>query len=168
MSEVEQKLARFRSLGREMRLQLLLRHARRLPPLPEDLLAARDEGLGRVEECQTPLFLWVGVEGKGVRIHADAPEESPTVRGFVGFLAELLEGRSPEEVAALPDDVMDRMGLGEVLGAMRTRGLGAVVRRIKRDVARAAAGGGGRPARPTGEVLADAPDGPARTPGRGA
>jgi len=139
MKELERKLGRFRALGREMRLQLLLDYARRFPPLPDELAAARDEGLGRVEECQTPLFLWVAVDAGRVRIHADAPRESPTVRGFVAFLMEALEGRSPTEVAALPDDLMERMGLHEVLGAVRARGLGAVLRRIKRDVATAAA-----------------------------
>lgn len=138
-SELDRKLERFRTLGREMRLQVLLDHARRFPALPPELRAARDEGLGRVEECQTPLFLWVGVEDGRVRIHADAPPEAPTVRGFVSFLMGVLNGRTPEEVAALPDDLMERMGLHEVLGAMRSRGLGAVLRRIKRDVARAAA-----------------------------
>ena len=139
MSELEKKLERFRSLGREMRLQLLLDYARKLPALPDELLAARDQGLGRVEECQTPLFVWVGVEDGLVRIHADAPPESPTVRGFVSFLMSVLNGQPAAVVAELPEDVMERMGLGEVLGMMRTQGLGSVVRRIKRDVARALA-----------------------------
>lgn len=139
MSDLDRKLQRFRTLGREMRLQALLGYARKLPPLPEALREARDAGLGRVEECQTPLFVWVAVEDDRVRIHADAPAESPTVRGFVSFLMDVLNGQPAAAVAELPDDVMDRMGLGEVLGPLRTRGLGSVVRRIKQDVARAAA-----------------------------
>lgn len=139
MSRLDKKLLRFRSLGREMRMQLLLGYAKRFPELPEELRAARDEGLGRVEECQTPLFLWVSVDDEGtVSLHADAPREAPTVRGFVGFLMDVLDGRPATEVAELPDDLMERMGLDEVLGVMRTRGLGAVLHRIKRDVARAA------------------------------
>jgi len=121
-------------------MQLLLGYARRFPDLPEELREARDEGLGRVEECQTPLFLWVAVAKDGaVTIHADAPREAPTVRGFVGFLMEVLNGSPADEVAALPDDLMERMGIGEILGVMRTQGLGAVIRRVKRDVARATA-----------------------------
>lgn len=140
MSDLEKKLERFRAMGREMRMQLLLNYAKRFPELPEELRAARDEGLGRIDECQTPLFLWVSVgEDRVVRLHADAPREAPTVRGFVGFLMDVLDGRTAEDVAALPDDILERMGLGDILGVMRTQGLGAVVRRIKRDVARAAA-----------------------------
>lgn len=139
MSELDRKLLRFRTLGREMRMQLLLDYAKKFPELPEELQAARDEGLGRVDECQTPLFLWVAVDEEGlVRIHADAPREAPTVRGFVGFLMDVLDGAPASAVAELPDDLMERMGLDEVLGIMRTRGLGAVLHRVKRDVARAA------------------------------
>jgi len=137
---LEQKVERFRGLPRELRLQALLGYAKRFPELPEELREARDHGLGRVEECQTPLFLWVGVEDGKVRIHADAPREAPTVRGFVGFVVEALAGADPAVIADLPEDLMDRMGLTEVLGMQRTRGLGSVIRRIRRDVARAAEG----------------------------
>lgn len=139
MSRLEESLERFRMLDREMRLQLLLRHAKRFPELPSALEEARDAGLNRVDECQTPLFLWVGVEDGAVRIHSYAPPEAPTVRGFMGFLMEQLEGAPVGEVEALPRDLLERMGLGEVLGVMRTRGLTAVVDRIRRDAGRAAA-----------------------------
>lgn len=140
MSDLEKKLERFRAMGREMRMQLLLNYAKRFPDLPEELRAARDEGLGRIEECQTPLFLWVSVgEDRVVHIHADAPREAPTVRGFVGFLIDVLDGRTVDDVRELPDDLLERMGLGEILGVMRTQGLGAVIRRVKQGVDRAAA-----------------------------
>ncbi len=140
MTDLEHALARFRTLNREMRLQLLLQYAKRFPALPEALREARDAGMNRVEECQTPLFLWVGVEDGVVRIHADAPREAPTVRGFMGFLMEQVNGASPEAVEGLPADLLERMGLAEVLGITRTRGLGAVLHRLRKDVARAAAG----------------------------
>lgn len=140
MSRLEDRLERFRGLGREMRMQMLLSYARKFPELPPELREARDEGFGRVKECQTPLFLWVSVgEDDRVVIHADAPREAPTVRGFVGFLLDAAEGATADEIGAIPDDLLDQMGLGEILGVMRTQGLGAVVRRIKGDVARAAA-----------------------------
>jgi cysteine desulfuration protein SufE len=135
---LEKKVRRFSALSRELRLQALLGYAKRFPALPAELSDARDRGLGRVEECQTPLYLWVGVEDGRVRIHADAPREAPTVRGFVGFLVESLDGADPAAVADVPEDLMDRMGLSDVLGVQRARGLGSVIRRIRRDVARAA------------------------------
>jgi cysteine desulfuration protein SufE len=137
MTRLDQSLERFRMLDREMRLQLLLRYAKRFPDLPRELEEARDAGLNRVAECQTPLFLWVAVEDGGVRIHSYAPPEAPTVRGFMGFLMEQLEGAPVNEVVELPRDLLERMGLGEILGVTRTRGLASVLDRIRRDAARA-------------------------------
>jgi cysteine desulfuration protein SufE len=137
MAALEENLERFRSLDREMRMQLLLRYARKFPDLPEELREARDAGLNRVQECQTPLFLWVSVKDGAVTLHADAPRDAPTVRGFMGFLMETLNGAPAREVAELPQDLLERMGIGEVLGVMRTQGLGSVIHRIRRDVARA-------------------------------
>ena len=90
-----------------------------------------------MHECQTPVFLWVEVEGGQVHIHADVPRESPTVRGFVSLLARTLDGASPEAVAGIPDDLLDQLGLSETLGMTRTQGLTAILHRIKHSVATA-------------------------------
>ncbi len=140
MAALEENLERFRSLDREMRMQLLLRYARKFPDLPEELREARDAGTNRVPECQTPLVHWVSVKDGAVTLHADAPRDAPTVRGFMGFLMETLNGAPAREVAELPQDLLERMGIGEVLGVMRTQGLGSVIHRIRRDVARAMEG----------------------------
>lgn len=137
MIPLEKSLQRFRSAPREMRMQLLLQYARKFPELPQELQEARDAGMNRVQECQTPLFLWVSVREGKVTLIADAPRDAPTVRGFMGFLMESLNGASSEDVSHLPDDLLDQMGIGEVLGVMRTQGLGSVIRRVKADVARA-------------------------------
>lgn len=131
-------VARFRAADRTTRLETLLDYSRKLPELPAELQADGEREAHRVTECQTPVFLWVGVTGGAVTIHADVPRESPTVRGFVALLARQLNGRSPADVAAVPDDLLDRLSLGETLGMMRTQGLTAILGRIKRAVARAA------------------------------
>jgi cysteine desulfuration protein SufE len=92
----------------------------------------------RVNECQTPVFLWVEVADGKVHIHADVPPESPTVRGFISLLARSLAGAAPSDVARLPDDLLDQLGLSETLGMTRTQGLSAILHRIKRSVAAAA------------------------------
>lgn len=134
----------FQMLDPQLRLEMLLDYANNLPPLPERLHAQRDAGLGRVVECQSPVFLYTAVEpggngGRGtVRIWADVPEQAPTVRGFVSLLVEALDGATPEEVAATPDDLLQRIGIGQSLGMTRQRGLSAVLQRIKHAVAEAA------------------------------
>lgn len=131
--KLDRFIARFKAADRATRLEALLDYAQKLPPISPEREAARENH--RVPECQTPVFLWVDVQDDAVSISADVPRESPTVRGFVSLLVHGLEGASAAEVAALPDDLLHRFGLDETLGMMRTQGLTAIVRRIKRGAA---------------------------------
>ena len=122
---------------RQERIDLLLDFAKSLPPLP-DRLAAHKDAAHRVEECQSPVYLFVELDGPRVSLHADAPIEAPTVRGFVSLLLEGLEGATVEDVLQVPNDLVNRCGLSEILGMLRVRGLSGVLRRVKGDVTRAA------------------------------
>ena len=86
------------------------------------------------------------VQWRAVSLHADAPIEAPTVRGFVSLLLEGLNGATVEEVLQVPGNLVERCGLGEILGMLRVRGLTGVLRRLKAEVTRAAID---RPACPT-------------------
>jgi cysteine desulfuration protein SufE len=130
-------IARFRAADRNTRLETLLDYARKLRDLPPELQAARDREEHRVTECQTPVFLWIGLERGGLTLHADVPRESPTVRGFVSLLQQRITGATAAEVAEIPDDLLDRLRLTETLGMTRTQGLTAILGRIKRAVAAA-------------------------------
>ncbi len=130
-------IAELRDADRQERIELLIDFAKNLPPLPASL-EARKDAEHRVEECQSPVFLFVDLAGGRVALHADAPIEAPTVRGFVSLLLEGLNGSTPEDVFKTPADLVDQCGLTEVLGMLRVRGLSGVLRRIKREVARAA------------------------------
>lgn len=116
------------------RLMLLLDFAEKLPALPEAYRAERDAGLHRVPECQTPVFLWVELVDGKVRIHADVAPEAPTVKGFVGILADAFNGASAEAVLKTPSNLVQEFGLTEALGMVRMRGLYAIHARILRDV----------------------------------
>jgi cysteine desulfuration protein SufE len=123
---------------RQERIEMLIDLARSLPPLPDRLSAFKDSA-HRVEECQSPVFLIVELsDGDRVAIHADAPIEAPTVRGFVALLVEGLNGSTVEEVLTVPNDLIERIGLPEILGMLRVRGLHGVLRRLKAEVTRAA------------------------------
>jgi cysteine desulfuration protein SufE len=123
-----------RAAPKEFRTQALLDFSRRVPPLPADLAEHRDR-LEPVPECQTPFFLATRVEDGKVRMFFDAPPESPTVRGFAGILLAGLDGESPQTVLAVPDDFYFGMGLEEVVTPLRLRGMGAILTRLKRQVA---------------------------------
>jgi hypothetical protein len=44
-------------------------------------------------------------------------------------------GRPVAEAVTLPDDMLERMGLADVLGILRSRGLRAILARVKRELA---------------------------------
>jgi cysteine desulfuration protein SufE len=138
MPSLESLIPRFQAVDRNTRLETLLDYSKKLPALPERYEAEKQLGHNRVHECQTPVFLWVEVDGGRVHIHADVPRESPTVRGFISLLARSLEGETPDAVARIPNDLLDQLGLSETLGMTRTQGLTAILQRIKRSVATAA------------------------------
>ena len=85
---------------RQERIELLIDFAKNLPPLPERLETLKDAE-HRVEECQSPVFLFVEADGDRVAIHADAPIEAPTVRGFVAIWSKGSNGATVEEVLAV-------------------------------------------------------------------
>jgi cysteine desulfuration protein SufE len=132
MPTLDLVVRRFQAADRQLRLEALLDYSRKLPPLPERLQAEKARGLARVHECQSPVFLWVEVEDGVVRLHADAPPEAPTVRGFIALLMATLDGRPVEEVRRVPDDLLDRLGLTDAIGMTRTQGLNGVLWRVKR------------------------------------
>jgi cysteine desulfuration protein SufE len=146
MPGLDTVIPRFRNADRQTRLEALLDYARKLPPLPERLTAEKALGRNLVHECQTPVFLWTEVTEGQVHIHADVPPEAPTVRGFVSLLARALDGVAPAEVARVPDDLLDQLGLTETLGMTRTQGLTAILARVKRAAAAAATATIARPA----------------------
>jgi cysteine desulfuration protein SufE len=124
----------FRELGLKDRLQLLLEFSDELPDLPARYLEHPDL-LERVEECQSPVFLFVDVdESHTVHLYATAPEESPTTRGFASILVQGLSGLSVSEVEAVPDDYPSDLGLTEAVSPLRVRGMTAMLGRIKRQV----------------------------------
>jgi cysteine desulfuration protein SufE len=88
-----------------------------------------------VHECQTPVFLWTEVDSGAARLVAEVAPEAPTVKGFVAILVDAVNGRPVDEARELPDDVLERMGLADVLGMMRSRGLRAIMSRVKRGLA---------------------------------
>src|SRR5690606_16162021 len=118
-------------------LQLLLEFSHDLPELPERYIA-HPELLEPVPECQSPIFLITEVEGTGreaiAHLFFSAPEEAPTTRGFASILAEALDGRTVGEVLDTPEEVINSLGLGEVVSPLRLNGMAGMLARIKRQL----------------------------------
>lgn len=116
------------------RLHLLLEFAQDLPALPARYAEHRDL-LEPVPECQTPLFLAVEVDDDGkVHLFFDAPQESPTTRGFAGILHAGLDGLDVAEVLETPGEFSTQLGLQDLVSPLRLRGLAAMLARIKRQL----------------------------------
>ncbi len=123
----------FLDLGVKDRLQLLLEFSNELPELPARY-AEHPDLLERVEECQSPVFIFSEVEEGRVHLFATAPREAPTTRGFASIIAQGLEGLTVEEALAVPDDYPQTIGLVEAVSPLRIRGMTALLGRAKRQI----------------------------------
>jgi len=115
------------------RLNLLLEFSENLPTLPARY-ADHPDLLERVEECQSPIYLFVEVQDERVHLFFSAPPEAPTTRGFASILHELLDDEPAAEVLAVDDDFANTLGLAEAVSPLRLRGMRAMLFRIKRQV----------------------------------
>jgi len=125
--------ADFASLSVKERLGLLLEFSENLPELPPRY-SEHPDLLERVEECQSPIYLFVEVQSDTVHLFFSAPPEAPTTRGFAGILSELLNGQPVNEVLAIDDDFPSSLSLAEAVSPLRLRGMRAMLARIKRQV----------------------------------
>lgn len=124
----------FLELDEPDRLQLLLEFSRELPEVPAKY-ADHPEMQERVAECQSPVYIVVDVEADGrVAMHATAPAEAPTTRGFASILAQGLTGLSSAEVLAVPDDFPQSIGLTRAVSPLRIAGMTGMLMRAKRQV----------------------------------
>jgi cysteine desulfuration protein SufE len=125
----------FLALDQRERLQLLLEFSNALPDLP-DRYREHPDLLERVEECQSPVFIFVEVDdAQIVHVFVTAPKEAPTTRGFASILAEGLKDLTVDEVLAVPADYPLTIGLTEAVSPLRIRGMMALLGRIQRQVA---------------------------------
>ncbi len=123
----------FLALEQHERLQLLLEFSNELPELPAEY-ADHPDLLERVEECQSPVFIFVEVRDGIVHLHATAPKEAPTTRGFASILVQGLAGLTAQQVLEVPDDYPLTLGLTEAVSPLRIRGMSALLGRTKRQV----------------------------------
>ncbi|MBP2435497.1 SufE family protein [Microbacterium amylolyticum] len=116
------------------RLHMLVEIGDELPPAPEPY-ASDPSQAERVTECQSPVFIAIEVVDDIVTMHAIAPAEAPTTRGFATILAQGISGAPRAQVLAIPDDFPTTLGLGALVSPLRISGMVGMLRRAKRQVA---------------------------------
>jgi len=124
----------FLDLPEKDRLLLLLEFANELPDLPARY-GDHPDLLEQVVECQSPVFIFVEVDGDGrVQMFATAPKEAPTTRGFASIISQGLTGLTVEQALAVPDDFPNTIGLTAAVSPLRIRGMTALLARAKRQI----------------------------------
>lgn len=124
----------FQEVPQNVKLELLLEYSQALPVLPERY-QDNPELLERVEECQSPVYLFVEVDAETtVHIFLTAPDEAPTTKGFASLLQLALDQEKAETVLAFDETFVDALGITELVSPLRIRGLQGMLMRIKRQV----------------------------------
>ncbi|MDR2294415.1 MAG: SufE family protein [Microbacterium sp.] len=124
----------FLELDESDRLELLLEFSNELPSLPAEY-EGHPELAERVIECQSPVYIIVDVDQDDVvSMHATAPAEAPTTRGFASILSQGITGLTADEVLAIPDDFPQTIGLTRAVSPLRIAGMTGMLMRAKRQV----------------------------------
>ena len=136
---IDRVLRRFRSMGREEKMQALVQYSRKLEPLPERFRAI-DRASFTVPECQTRVDIIPEIVDGKMYFHADInARQSPTIAAILAIIFAAVNGEPPSTTLAIPSDfvrtLMESIGLGA-----REPGLTAMITRLKRYAAEAAAG----------------------------
>ena len=131
-------LTRFRSMGREEKMQALVHYSKKLEPLPEQLRDV-DRGAFTVPECQTRVDVLPQIVDGKMHYYADLNiRQSPTIAAFLAILFAAINDQPPETTLAIPSDFVSQLMDGIGLSG-REVGLNGIVSRIKRHAADAKA-----------------------------
>lgn len=124
----------FALLRESERLDLLLEFSESLPELPARY-SDHPELLERVEECQSPIFLFVEIdENDCARLFFSAPPEAPTTRGFASLLFSVIDGLTVQQALEFDIDFPSKLSLQKVVSPLRLRGMIGILSRIKRQL----------------------------------
>lgn len=121
----------FRDLELEDRLEALIELSDDLPRLSPARHKAPFPKECRIQECMTPVHLWVDVLDDRVKLEADVPRNSPTVRGLLAIVVQGLSGCHVDEVRHVPDDLLEQLGLVEAIGLTRQNAFRSILRHIR-------------------------------------
>jgi cysteine desulfuration protein SufE len=133
-TQAQEIIEAFREVPENLKLELLLEYSEALPALPERYQDS-PELLERVEECQSPVYLFVEVSPTDlVSIYLTAPDEAPTTKGFASILQLALDGHCSKDVLGFDDSFVDEIGLTDLVSPLRIRGMHGMLTRIKRQV----------------------------------
>lgn len=141
---MEPLLASLESLDRSDRIEMLIEMAGQFKPVPSRIAQRPFPIERRVPGCESEAYVWSEVTPEGTLTYYFAVEnpQGISAMALAAILAESLSGAPPDEVAAVPADVVYRifgkeLSMGKSLGLM---GMVNMVRETARQHLQAAAG----------------------------
>lgn len=116
----------------EERYRYLIDLGKTLPPMPDDLKVEKN----LVRGCTSQVWMvaeWDAEDGS-YRFLADS--DAHIVRGLIGILMKIYQGRSREEIRSVDiRDLFQKLGLDQNLSPNRRNGFFSIVERIRADAA---------------------------------
>lgn len=108
------------------RYRYLIDLGNQLPPFPED---ARTEET-RVRGCASQVWLHFEKSGDTHNIVGDS--DAAIVRGLIGVLLSIFNGKNDEEITAIDtDEALARLDLKDHITPQRSNGVASMIKRIK-------------------------------------
>jgi len=132
-SQAQEIIDAFDDVPATQKLELLLEYSDALPELPAKY-SEHPDLLERVEECQSPVYLFVELDANLAKIYLTAPIEAPTTRGFASILQLALNNQAVEKILDFDDSFVASLGLTSLVSPLRIRGMHGMLNRIKRQV----------------------------------
>ncbi len=130
IDELERRLATLSD--RTLRYHYIIQLGRRLPPMAPDLKTDETQ----VRGCMSPAWLSGALQGDPPVLRFVGDSESVIVKGLFAILAEVYNGKTPEQALAVDlSDVFERLRLGEALSPNRRNGFYSMVEKIRREAA---------------------------------
>lgn len=83
----------------------------------------------RIKSCQSNVWVLLDYDGQRISVRADS--DSLIIRGILGIIEQLLDGRTPEEIAAADINFIERTALKQQLLTDRFKGMVSVITKIK-------------------------------------
>ncbi|OGB69970.1 MAG: hypothetical protein A2Y94_08990 [Caldithrix sp. RBG_13_44_9] len=134
MPKLQEIIKEFQETDEDFRLDLLLDYSEKLPHLPEEIQNHLRQEQHQIPECQTPVYLEVFTQNQHLKIRAEVPPESPTVRGIISILFSALDSCLLKNLEEIPIDLLRRLGLDKKIGTLRSHGINAIVHRIRHEI----------------------------------
>jgi cysteine desulfuration protein SufE len=110
---------------RESIIFYIMELGQKLPTLPEKYKT--DEFL--IKGCQSKV--WLFSEMRGDRIYYFADSNTEITKGLISLLIRVLSGQTAEDIIHANLFFIEKIGMGQIIGAQRSNGLTAMIKQMK-------------------------------------